>query len=117
MSRASVSSLPDRSDPGYAYSVRAAGPLAGRTYLVAAWDGETGALIGRCEIPGAAGAPPALTPHDLLDRMGGRYRLEAVRVDHALDRLSAVTRRIARVCARRERIARRRWRRGAASPG
>jgi hypothetical protein len=53
-----------------------------------------------------------VTPHDLLDRMGGRYRLAAVRVDVATERLAAVTRRIARVCARR-RQAGRRWRHGA----
>lgn len=113
MARSSLSRQPDRDDPGYTLSVRADGPSPlRRTLLVAAWDGETGALLGRCEIVASTGSPLPLSPADLLDRMGGHYRLEAVRVDHALARLSAVTRRVARVCARRRRSARC-WRRPA----
>ncbi|MDC7788509.1 hypothetical protein PQJ75_10520 [Rhodoplanes sp. TEM] len=112
MSRMSVSASPpsDRDDPGYAYSVRPAAPPSRPGWLVTAWDGETGTPIGRCEIASSAGATPVATPRDLLERMGGRYRLEAVRVDCALDRLSVVTRRVARACARHRRAGRR-WRR------
>jgi hypothetical protein len=115
MARGALSRRPDRDDPGYTLSVRAdtASP-AHRTLLVAAWDGETGALLGRCEIAATAGSPLPLSAADLLDRMGGPYRLEAVRVDHALARLSAVTRRVARACARRRRSARH-WRRSAST--
>lgn len=113
MTRSSLSRRPDRNDPGYTLSVRADETSPSRrTLLVAAWDGETGTLLGRCEIAASTGTPLPLSPADLLDRMGGHYRLEAVRVDHALARLSVVTKRVARVCARRRRSARR-WRRPA----
>ncbi|NVO17224.1 MAG: hypothetical protein HXX10_24625 [Rhodoplanes sp.] len=115
MARGALLRRPDRDDAGYTLSVRADGTSPSRrTLLVAAWDGETGALLGRCEITASAGSPLPLSPADLLDRMGGHYRLEAVRVDHALARLSAVTRRVARACARRRRSARL-WRRSGAT--
>ncbi|MFL9826513.1 hypothetical protein [Rhodoplanes sp. SY1] len=109
MSRAFETLLRNPDDPGFSYSVTRAGSAAHPTMMVAAWDGETGTLIGRCEIP-ATGPSPVVTPRDLLDRFGGGYRLAAVRVDVATERLAAVTRRIARACAHR-REAGRRWRR------
>ncbi|MFD2181932.1 hypothetical protein [Rhodoplanes azumiensis] len=109
MSRAIVMPLRNPEDPGFSYSVSRAGSAAQPTMMIAAWDGETGTLIGRCEIA-ATGPSPVVTPGDLLARFGGRYRLAAVRVDVATERLATVTRRIARACARR-REAGRRWRR------
>ncbi|CAL8979786.1 hypothetical protein RHODGE_RHODGE_03467 [Rhodoplanes serenus] len=87
----------------------AAPPPEMPTWRVTAWDTETGALLGRCEI--AADDWP-LAPDAVLDRIGGRFRLEAVRVDLATARLSLLTRRVAHICGRR-RSAARRWRRRA----
>ncbi|WP_040619712.1 hypothetical protein [Rhodovulum sp. PH10] len=94
----------------FALSVEPVLTAGGRRFRVSAFDIDSGLLIGRCEIAATArGDPPALAPAELLERVGGRYRLAALRVDDALLRLSAANQRVARFRAGRARRLRR-WR-------
>ncbi len=66
-------------------------------YTVTAADEESGFILGRRLVPANIdGTPPKLSSAQLMNLVGGRYRLECARVDHALDRLAKLNAGIAR---------------------
>jgi hypothetical protein len=66
-------------------------------YALTVVDAETGVIMGRRLVPANIdGTPPQLTTRQLIELVGGGYRLACVRVDRALDRVAEITDTVAR---------------------